>query len=224
MKTQKLTQNSYRVLNTLVLVSIVFLSGCACLPPLKVYDFEDGTIQGWKITAVSDDQQNSYTPFWLLEHSGTKKNNKTGYLVINAGQFSSWSTLAGFPGTSQYWEVTAYQPCLNAQKSLLWQNIKGVEVDLLDEFGTGKPALEATIGIRVEIGGQSKEIMEKDAQGNPVIHQINHASQGTWTHLKANLNVPSNAIVHQVWIKFRGDLKPGLWEAAGIYIDNVEPF
>lgn len=223
MKTKKLPQSLFRVLLPLLIVTSVFLSGCACLPPLPVYDFEDGTIQGWRLTAVSDDQQKTYTPFWDLDHSGKNQNKKTGYLVIDGAQFGPWASQAGFPSGSQFWEVTAYNPCINSKNSVVWQGIKGVEVDLLDNFSMGTQPLKANIGVRVDVGGKYSEIMETDSQGKPLYHNINHAgSTSTWTHLKANLNIPSNAIVHQVWIKFRGSLNPGLWEG-GFYIDNVKP-
>ncbi|MBN1386869.1 MAG: hypothetical protein JW965_00385 [Bacteroidales bacterium] len=223
MKTNALHRFSSTVIVIMIVITAMYFSGCRPTP-LQIYDFEDGTTQGWKVTAVSDDQQNFYTPFFDLYHSGKNQNLKSGYLVISGGQFGSWSQVSGFPeNTSKYWELTAYYTGLEAWGSDIWQGIKGVEADVQDDFGTGPDQIKVNIGLRVDLGGQSKEIAETDTQGNPIFHPINHASSGKWSNLKANLIVPSNAIVDQVWIKFKGDLNPGLYEGGGLYIDNVKP-
>ncbi len=206
----------------IMLATVILSAGCQT-SPLSIYDFDDGTTQGWKLTAVADDQQNFYTPFFDLLHSGKKTNSKKGHLLISGGQFGPWAKLSGFPEkTSKYWELTAYYTGLYAYKSNLWQGIKGVEVDVMDEYGMGVNPVLVNIGVRVEIAGKDKNIMEVGTQGKPLFHPINHASTGKWSHLKANLNIPSNATVNQVWIKFRGSLNPGLYEGF-LYIDNVKP-
>ena len=203
-----------------VFVVMIFMS---CAPKAKtVFDFNDGTIQNWEITPVYDDQGKTYTPLFNLIHTG--KNNKMGSLGIEVGQFGPWAKVAGFPElSSEYWEVIVYNRWLSYKpeslESKAWQGLKGVEVSLKDVCSMGTDPILVNILIRCSVGNQSQDITEIDAQGKPVFHPITHAN---WSTIKANVNIPANAVINQVWIKFRANLKPGLYEG-DILVDDVKP-
>ena len=214
---------------TLVPVIVAMQQGCSAVPK-AVYDFDDGTTQGWQITAVFDEKGTPYTPFFPLTHfeaaqypdkfpAGDPLNDKNGCLAVQGGQMGPWAKQAGFPDTAQYWEVTVYYTGLNAWSSTAWQKLKGVKVTLGDVFSIPPGEVKANVGVRARIAGKDTEIAERNAAGQPVFHSINHQSAGKWTHLDAKLDVPANADVYQVWVRFRGDWK-ALYEGA-LLIDQV---
>lgn len=206
-------------------MSILFIISAiiSCTPMAKqVFDFDDGTTQNWNITPVYDDQGKTYTPLFKLTHTGN--NTNIGSLGINLGQFGPWAKTSGFPEkSSQYWEVIVYNRWLSHKpeslESKAWQGIKGVQVSLKDECGMGTDPILVNILIRCTVGNQSQDIAEVDSQGKPLFHPISHAK---WSTIKANLNIPTNTVVDQVWIKFRANLKPGLYEGS-LLVDNVKP-
>lgn len=219
---------TYKRKESLVLFSIsqvfVIMILMSCAPMAKtVFDFDDGTKQNWEITPVYDDQGKTYTPLFNLIHTG--KNTKIGSLGIELGQFGPWAKISGFPEmSSEYWEVIVYNRWLSykpeSPESKAWQGLKGIEVSLKDMCSMGTDPILVNIVIRCSIGNQSMDITEIDSQGKPVFHPIAHAN---WSTVKANVNVPANASVDQVWIKFRANLKPGLYEG-DLLVDNVKPF
>ena len=210
-------------------IVLATLQGCAPAPK-PVFDFDDGTTQGWKITAVSDDKGKAYSPFFALAHfegaqypdkfpMGDPPSDKKGSLLVEGGQISAWVQQSGFPDTAKYWEFTVYYTGLNANNSTAWQNLKGVKLSLGDNFGQSPGQITANVGVRATIGGKDSEIAELDAGGKPLFRPINHQSTGKWSHIDAKLNVPAKADVYQVWIRFRGD-----WEAlyeGQLMIDQV---
>lgn len=216
-----------------LLITAVAIS--ACLPaPRAVYDFDDGTTQGWDITAVSDDSGQFYIPIFPLQHNeatqcpnkfpqGDPLQDKNGALLINGGQMGPWATQSGFPANSQYWEVTAYYRGLDSQSSTTWQGIKGIKACIGDMFGATPGHVSANLGVRVKIGTADQEIREVDASGKPLFHAVNHASVGQFSQIQANLNIPSNATVYQVNVTIRGDWKSYNLYEGGVAIDRVEP-
>ncbi len=208
---------------------IAMQQGCSPVPK-SVFDFDDGTTQGWKITAVSDDKGKAYSPFFPLSHfeeaqypdkfpMGDPENDKKGCLLIDGYQMSGWVQKSGFPDTAKYWEVTVYYTGLNAGNSTAWQKLKGVKVSLGDNFGVSPGHITANVGVRAKMGGKDSEIAELDAGGKPLFRPISHHSTGKWSHIDAKLSVPANAEVYQVWVRFRGEWK-ALYEGQ-LMIDQV---
>ena len=213
----------------LCIVILTFLVSCS-VPP-SVFDFDDGTTQGWKVTGVFDDQGSIYTPIFPLSHlesaqypasfpQGDPLNDKKGCLFVNGGQMGPWVTKSGFPKNSAYWEVTAYYTGLN--KSSAWQGIKGVKAAVGDNYGAVAGHLYVNIGVRAKVGGQDKVISELDAGGKPLFRPVNHQLAGKWSHLDVKLNIPPNAEIYQVWVKFRGDWQNYKLYEGGLMIDQVE--
>ena len=208
-----------------LLLVLCVIANCAGVPR-AVYDFDDGTVQGWKITGVFDDQGNEYPPFFNMENSlpGSNLDHDTnGCLIIFGEQMGRWAAKSGFPPGSMYWETTVYYTGLNAYDSALWQGIKGVKVSIMENIGTVPGHVTAGIGVRVKIAGCDKEIVELDPNGNPLFHPINRLWKGEWSHLAARLIIPANAEVYQVRIKLRGDWQNYKFYEGGIMIDQVEP-
>jgi len=214
-------------------VVLILLVGCLS-PPRSVYDFDDGTTQGWKVTGVFDDQGNIYSPIFPLSHfeaaqypnsfpNGDPLDDKKGCLLINGGQMGPWVTMSGFPATSEYWEVTAYYTGLNAWGSSTWQGLKAVKASVGDNYGAVPGHITVNIGVRATVAGQDEEITELDASGKPVYQPVNHQITGKWSHLTSTFNLPSNADVYQVWIRIRGDWKDYSLYEGSIMIDQVEP-
>ena len=217
---------------SLLLFFSVFAS-CARVP-LAAYDFDDGTVQGWKISAVFDDQGKAYTPFFNILHfeaaqypnsfpNGDPLHDLKGCFMINGGQMGPWVTKSGFPSNSTYWETTAYYTGLNAYDFSAWQGIKGVKATVGDCFGATPGHVTASIGVRAKAGGQDKVFVEKDASGKPFFQPVGNQLTGKWSHLTTTLAIPANADVFQVWIKIRGDWKSYHVYEGGIMIDQVEP-
>lgn len=215
------------------LLLLFFLVSCSRVP-LAVYDFDDGTTQGWKVSGTFDDKGSVYTPIFPASHfeaaqypnsfpNGDPLNDKKGCLLINGGQMGYWAQTSGFPSNSEYWELTAYYTGLSAHKSTTWQGIKGVKASVGDNFGAAPGHMSANIKVRARIGGKEEVITELDASGNPLFHPVSHQLTGKWSHLSTNLNIPANSEVYQVMITIRGDWKTfALYEGA-IMIDQVEP-
>ncbi len=124
---------------------LVMMTECVATPRV-VYDFDDGTTQGWKITAVADDKGVWHTPAFPLSHfeaaqypnrfpGGDPPSDNKGCLYIDGGEMGPWQQQSGFPSSAKYWEVIAYYNGLNARKSNAWLGIKGVKASLGDNFG-----------------------------------------------------------------------------------------
>lgn len=205
------------------------LTGCP--GPLSVYDFDDGTTQGWKVTAIHDDKGKPYMPIIPVQHfeaaqypgsfpTGDPLKDKKGSFLINPGQMGPWVSKSGFPSTSEYWEITAYYTGLDAKNSTVWQGIKGVEVSVGDDLGAEPGHIYANVGVSIDSGGKYTEIAELNSSGKPLFHPVAHDK---WTRISANLSVPKNAKVDQVWVKIRGDWKNYTLYEGQLMIDQVEP-
>ncbi len=206
------------------------VAGCAQMPR-SAYDFDDGTTQGWKVTAVRDDTGKVYTPIFPVQHAeaaqypgsfpmGDPLKDKKGSLLINPGQMSGWVSVSGFPSASEYWETTAYYTGLTAYGSAIWQGIKGVAVSVGDDLGTAPGHIFANVGVSTDTGGKHVEIAELDSSGKPLFRPVAHDK---WSRISAKLNVPQNASVYKVWVKIRGDWKNYKLYEGQLMIDQVEP-
>ncbi len=220
---------------TLLLMAAPLLTGCmAHVRP--VYDFDDATTQGWRLSgAVQDDQGNAYTPMlFSLSHfeaaqfpasfpGGDPLKDAKGALLVNGFQFDPWAQKFGFPNTSEFWEISTYYTGLDAYGSPLWQGIKGVKLAIGDMYGATPGHVTANVGIRVRVAGQDQLVRELDAAGKPLFHPVNHASTGKWSVISASLDVPPGADVYLVFVMIRGDWKNYHTYEGGIVIDQVEP-
>lgn len=215
-----------------LLIAALAASLAACPQvPLKVYDFDDGTTQGWKVSAIHDDAGNAYTPLIPVQHfeaaqypgsfpGGDPLNDKKGSFLIFPNQMGPWVTASGFPPGSEYWEITAYYTGLDAYGSKAWQGIKGVEVSVGDNFGAEPGHIFVNVGVSTKTGSQYAQIVEQDLSGAPLFHKVAHDK---WSRISANLSIPQNATVYQVWIKIRGDWKSYTLYEGALMLDQVEP-
>jgi hypothetical protein len=217
--------------------SILLTLFAGCVPyPRAVYDFDDGTTQGWTVTgAVADDKGNAYTPgLFTASHfeaaqypnsfpGGDPLNDKKGCLLINGYQMGPWAEQSNFPSSSEYWATSAHYSGLDAHGSTVWQGIQGVKASVGDNYGATPGHVTVNIGVRARIGGQDEVIRELDASGNPLFHPVNHQTTGMWSNLNAKLNIPANAEVYLVFIEIRGDWKNYHTYEGSIMIDQVEP-
>jgi hypothetical protein len=208
-----------------------------CLPqPRLVYDFDDGTTQGWHVTgAVHDDQGNAYTPgLFTASHfeaaqypasfpGGDPLNDSKGSLRVDGAQMGPWAQLAGFPNGAAYWATSAQCSGLDAYGSTAWQGIQGVSAAIGDVYGATPGHVTANLGVRARVGGQDLLIREVDGAGKPVFHPVSHASTYKWTHVDSKLSIPPGASVYMVFIEFHGDWKNYHTYEGAILVDSVTP-
>jgi hypothetical protein len=107
-----------------------------------------------------------------------------------------------FPKTSAYpyWTVDVISPELGA--SATWQQLKTLEVWLLDGYSVTGEHLAASLHVDAELNGLKKEYAAVSGATPTAPTKIGHNS---WTKITGDFVLPQGAKVRNVVIRVRGD-------------------
>jgi hypothetical protein len=182
-------------------------------PPTPVFDFNNGTTQGWTFDGVYDDAGKHYNggffpPNYLGNFQGTQ-------LVFAPNQLGLYLIQLGFPKTSKYWRVDLVSPNLGPA----WYGLKGIKASIRDQIGMVDAVLEVKPFVRYGVSGTE---METPAQGafNPTL------PHDKWTVVSENMSLPAGATLLNIVLRIRGRwATPGspvlpLYEGQ-VYVDDV---
>jgi hypothetical protein len=186
-------------------------------PTSAVFDFNDGTTQGWTYNGhIYDDAGVNYGG--KIFNPGMLKNiQKTlTFFPDQLGLYLTDPTFAlGFPLTSSYWRIDITSPNLGPA----WKGLKGIKVSIKDQLGMVDNVLELKVFVRYSVNGSIMEVPAKTGF-NPKLPHNN------LTIVSENINLPSSASPLNIILRIRGKWKDPnspviqLYEGQ-VYIDDI---
>jgi hypothetical protein len=195
-----------------------------------VFEFDDGTVQGWTGSGVFDDSGNKYNGGLLNvyheeQHQYPDKfpctaqdpskcdplKDNNGSLGISIAELQPSLPKFNFPSNSMYWQVDLVSPTL----SKLFKNKSEFEASIGDRFGVDPGHIKATLLLNIDAGGSVTELPPVGG----IVEQV--VSKTSWTTLSAKFAVPSGASVRNIVIRVRGDWKTYKLYEGAIFVDHV---
>ncbi len=195
-----------------------------------VFDFNDGTVQGWTMTGAFDGSghgplPNSFTSGWK-----DQVNFPSAPGLDPAGDHKGsmhMSTLGGHgisaPGET-WWIMQLHSPDLTG--NTLWQTARGYTCEIAECMASLQP-LYANLFVRVYDQDQAKDrYFTNNMSAQELRHDIYGDAVAQWNHLSFNWhamsNFPTRYVVKEIFINLWGKLAGGAFEG-GLYVDDVMP-
>ncbi len=217
MKTQK---------TFLIIMFIACIFNCRA----AVFDFDDGTVQGWTMEGAWRGNGASYTgPYsnnfvfgWKdpVQYPGIPGWDAVG---DNEGTMQMF-TFGGHgitSGTGDWWIMQLHSPDLTSDSQ--WQGASGYSVEIAECMAAFVPDLYANLWVKVYDTdlGTDRYFYNNEAQ---LLDHCVYNSEAVWNHLSFDWSgvLPANYIVREVFINIFG--KIGSYYEGGIYVDHVTPF
>ncbi len=199
------------VISVIALGAVVFLYNPKPTP--AVFDFNDGTTQGWTFVGVYDDAGKQYNgtafpPSMLMNFQGKQ-------LVFFPNQLGLYLGQKGFPNTSKYWRVDLVSPNLGPA----WSGLKGIEASVRDQIGMSNNVLEIKPFVVYAADGKTVTVPAEAAFAPTLPHD-------KVTLVNAKMKIPSGAKPMKILLRIRGKwATPGssvieLYEGQ-VYVDDV---
>lgn len=198
-------------------ISAVVLGAIITLYTLKpkpaVFNFNNGTTQGWTFDGVYDEAGKKYNGTTFT--SNMLQNFQGKQLVFFPNQLGLALNKLNFPKTSEYWQVDLTSPNLGPA----WNGLKGIKASVRDQIGLENKVLEVTVFVRYGINGMNKEIPAQTAFNPTLPHDV-------WTVVSENMNIPPDATLLNIILRIRGRwATPGSSEnpkyEGQVYVDDV---
>ncbi|HLC41780.1 MAG TPA: hypothetical protein VJO34_09150 [Methylomirabilota bacterium] len=219
----------FSILVAMAIAVGVYLWVAAWVGAKPVFEFDDGTVQGWTASGILDDSGNKYNGslvnvFHAEQHQYPDKfpcaqdpskcdplKDKNGGLGISVAELQPTLPKFNFPSNSAYWQVYVVSPTLLKQ----FQNKTEFEASIGDMFGVDPGHIKATLLLNIEVGGSVTEISPVGG----IVEQV--VSKTSWTKLSAKFAVPSGASVRNIVVRVRGDWKTYKIYEGAIFVDHV---
>lgn len=203
--------------------------------PKPVFDFDDGTPQGWTVRGFFDDTGKRYGPkpparIAIPTHDEKEQypnpfpcggigptstcddmHNKKGSLYVDLEGVLSLKDLFDFPSSSSYWEVELVSPPL----SNLFQNKSEFEAHMGDMLSVPKGFIRAAILLQISSNGSTIKITPQGGAIDKVL------SKTSWETLTAKFTIPKGAYIQNIIIRVRGEWKKPHAYAGGLFLDHV---
>ena len=160
-------------------------------PVSAVFDFNDGTVQGWTFDGVYDDAGKKYNG--TMFPPKTLANFQGKEMIFNPNQLAVRLKQLGFPKQSAYWHVDIISPSLGPA----WVGLKGIEAKVKDDVGIVDDVVEARVYLRYSSGGTVTEIPALAAFKPNLKHNVQ-------TSISETLTVPAGAVPQNIVIRVRG--------------------
>lgn len=218
---------------TILIASVIAFSlyfWLAGKEPKSIFDFDDGTAQGWTGNGIFDDagkkydgslykvghgEQHQYPNKFPCTASNPSKcdplKDKNGSLLFSIAALQPSLPQFNFPGNSNYWQAELVSPTL----SKLFQNKSEFEVHIGDMFGIDQGHIRAGILLNVDVSGGVKQLAPVGGVTEKIV------SKDNWTKLSAKFTVPSGGYIRNIVIRIRGDWKTYKLYEGGIYVDHA---
>lgn len=182
-------------------------------PTPAVFDFNNGTTQGWTFDGVYDEAGKKYNSTTFT--AGMLQNFQGNTLLFFPSQLGLYLQQLGFPKTSGYWRVDLVSPNLGPA----WERLKGIKASVRDQIGLVDNVLEIKVFVRYGVSGTVKEIPVQAAFSPTLPHD-------KWTVISENLSIPSGATLLNIVLRIRGRWatpgSPVIQQYEGqIYVDDV---
>lgn len=219
---------SLMAISAVIVVAYFWLAGKG---PKPVFDFDDGTTQGWTANGIFDDAGKKYDGSLYKvahgeEHQYPDKfpctgvpskcdplTDKKGSLLLSIAALQPSLPQFNFPTNSNYWQVELVSPSLSKLK--LFQNKSEFDAYIGDMFGTDPGHVRAVMLLNVDIGGSTKQVMPIGGVTEQVV------SKDAWTKLSAKFTVPAGGSIRNIVIRIRGDWKTYKLYEGGIFVDHI---
>jgi hypothetical protein len=217
-------------LAVLSLMSAAFIAGVYLWrtgkAPKPVFDFDDGTSQGWTGDGIFDDAGNKYDGgLYKVGHAEQHQypgnfpcpphcdplNDKKGSLCLSIAELQPSLSQFNFPSNSTYWEAKLVSPFL----SKLFQNKTEFCAYVGDMFGVQPGHIRAAMLLKVDIGGTLQQLLPVGGVTEQVV------SKDQWTKVSAKFSVPANASVRNIVVRIRGDWQSYKLYEGAIFVDHV---
>lgn len=218
---------SLMAITALIVVAYFWLAGKG---PQPVFDFDDGTTQGWIGNGIFDDagkkydgslykvghgEQHQYPNKFPCTAADPSKcdplNDKKGSLSLAIAELQPSLPQFNFPSNSNYWQVELISPSL----SKLFQNKSEFEASIGDMFGVDPGHVRATLLLNVEVGGSTKQISPVGGGAEQVV------SKNSWTKVSEKFSVPPGGYIRNIVVRIRGDWQTYKMYNGGIFVDHV---
>ena len=217
------------ILAAIAIATGVFLWVAAWTGAKPVFEFDDGTVQGWTTDSIVDDSGNKYNGgllkvFHAEQHQYPDKfpcaqdpskcdplKDKNGSLGTSIAELQLSLPKFNFPSNSAYWQVDLVSPNLTK----LFHNKSEFEASVGDMFGIDPGHIKATLLLNIDAGGSVTELPPVGG----IVEQV--VSKTSWTKLSAKFAVPSGANIRNIVIRVRGDWQTYKLYEGGIFVDHV---
>jgi hypothetical protein len=193
-----------------------------------VFEFDDGTTQGWTANGIFDDagimyggskvisvnhaEQHQYPDKFPCPPNCDPLNDKKGSLGLSLPHLQSTMPLINFPiNNSNYWHVELVSPTL----SNLFQNKSEFEAYIGDMYGVEPGHINALIVLMVDVGGTMQKIIPIGGIKQQLV------SKDMWTKLSAKFTIPANGYIKNIMIQIKGDWQNYRLYEGGIFLDHV---
>ncbi len=212
-------------ISAIIIVAIFYLVGQG---PKPIFDFDDGTVQGWTANGIFDDtgikydgklykighgEQHQYPNKFPCPPNCDPLNDKKGSLAIGIAdlQPSLPNPPFNFPNNSEYWQIDLISPNLTS----LFQNKTEFEAYIGDMFGVDPDHVKSVLLLNITTGGVSSII---PPTGGMVYQTV---SKDSWTKIFGNFTIPSGGYIQNIIIRIRGDWKSYKVYEGAIFVDHV---
>lgn len=195
-----------------------------------VFEFDDGTTQGWTANGIFDDagkkydgslykighgEQHQYPDKFPCTAANPSKcdplNDKKGSLLLSIADLQPSLPMVNFPSNSNYWQAELISPAL----SKLFQNKSEFEAYIGDMFSIEPGHVRAVMLMNIDVGGSIQQITPVGGAVEQVV------SKDAWTKLSAKFAVPAGGYIKNIIIRIRGDWKTYKLYEGGIFVDHV---
>ena len=212
-------KNKKKFLLVLSCIVVIVIVGVAIYKinynPPAVFDFDDGTTQGWTYNGeIYDDAGVNHGGKAFNPGMLNNLNNTLCFFPNQLGDILKDPKL-GFPMTSVYWRIDIISPNLGPA----WNKLKGIKVSIKDQLGLPDNMLQLKVFVRYSDSGKTLEIPSQTSFNPKLPHD-------KWTVVSENMNLPSTASPMKIILQIRGKWKdpnsPDIPFFEGqIFLDNV---
>ncbi len=207
------------------LVLVLFWSEKARAFPASIFDFNDGTVQGWTLDGAFDPEiynvtfTSNFTDGWNDYYNYPEvpgldpPGNMRGSLQMHTPSGHGIDNPGG-----EWWLMQFHSPDLSASKN--WQRASGYSVRIAECMSGGFTTLYANLFVNVYDLDLGRERFFTNGVAAPLSHN-------TWSYHSHNwwdsTNFPTNYVIREVFVDIWGLIADGSYLSGGIYLDDVIP-
>ncbi|MCK4294966.1 MAG: hypothetical protein KAY65_17340, partial [Planctomycetes bacterium] len=208
------------------LVLVVLLWGkTAQAVPASVFDFNEGTVQGWTLQGAFDPEiynitfPSNFTNGWndYFNYPELPGSDPAGNMQGSLQMYTSGGHGIDNPG-GEWWQMHFHSPDLSISES--WQRASGYSVRIAECMGGGLTTLYANLFVNVYDLDLDRERFFTNGVAVPLAYN-------TWSYHSHNwldsTNFPTNYVIREVFVDIWGLMADGSHLNGGVYLDEVIP-
>jgi parallel beta-helix repeat protein/predicted outer membrane repeat protein len=210
-----------------VILVLVVLLWCrtAQAVPAGVFDFNDGTVQGWTLQGAFDPEIYNVTfPCNFINGWNDYFNypevpglDPVGNMRGSLQMYTQGGHGIDNPG-GEWWLMQFHSPDLSTSES--WQRASGYSVRIAECMGGGLTTLNANLFVKVHDLDLDRDRFFANGVAVPLAHNSwSYHSHNWW----GSTNFPTNYVVSEVFVDIWGLMAYGSYLSGGVYLDEVIP-